>query len=164
MEEQHLNESTPWYKDGLRFQCTGCGKCCTGSPGYIWITPQEASEIASLLNITLEKFIREYTRQVGDRLSLIEKFRSPGEYDCIFLQGKRCQIYDSRPKQCQTFPWWPSNLTSPEEWENAAKECEGINADSAIVSFEEITRQLTAPNQFGQINACEQSEQKKDVK
>ena len=20
----------PWYKDGLRFKCTGCGDCCTG--------------------------------------------------------------------------------------------------------------------------------------
>ena len=21
----------PWYKDGLRFKCTGCGDCCTGA-------------------------------------------------------------------------------------------------------------------------------------
>ena len=33
----------PWYKDGLGFQCTQCGDCCTGAPGYVWIN---AAEIA----------------------------------------------------------------------------------------------------------------------
>ena len=26
----------PWYRDGLRFQCTQCGNCCTGDPGVVW--------------------------------------------------------------------------------------------------------------------------------
>ena len=31
-----MNPDT-WYHLGLRFQCTGCGDCCTGAPGYVWI-------------------------------------------------------------------------------------------------------------------------------
>ncbi len=31
----------PWYQFGLRFQCTGCGDCCTGAPGYVWINKAE---------------------------------------------------------------------------------------------------------------------------
>ena len=31
----------PWYAGGLRFTCTGCGDCCTGAPGYVWVNQQE---------------------------------------------------------------------------------------------------------------------------
>ena len=31
-------DSPEWYRDGLRFECTRCGACCTGAPGYVWVT------------------------------------------------------------------------------------------------------------------------------
>ncbi|TMW62738.1 hypothetical protein Poli38472_005356 [Pythium oligandrum] len=48
---------------------------------------------------------------------------------CIFLDGKRCSIYEARPTQCRTFPWWPQNIVSDYDWRLAARQCEGINAD-----------------------------------
>jgi len=45
----------PWYQDGLRFKCTGCGQCCTGSPGYVWVSPEEAEAMAKHLKIPLER-------------------------------------------------------------------------------------------------------------
>ena len=41
IEEVAEMPATPWYKDGLRFQCTGCGDCCTGGPGYVWVNQAE---------------------------------------------------------------------------------------------------------------------------
>ena len=118
----------PWFSSGLRFKCTGCGKCCTGAPGYVWVSGEEIATMASHLDISIEEFERKYVRQVGDRKSLLEH---PRHYDCIFLKDKKCQIYEVRPKQCRTFPWWQSNLQSEQQWNEAAKYCEGINHPDA---------------------------------
>ena len=37
----------PWYRDGLRFECTRCGACCTGAPGYVWVTPEGMNGLAT---------------------------------------------------------------------------------------------------------------------
>ena len=138
--ETGTDNSVTWYKGGLRFGCTQCGGCCTGSPGYVWVDDPEIEKLAARLNITIEAFVRKYTRKVGGRLSLLEHSRT---YDCVFLEGgKRCKVYEDRPKQCKTFPWWPENLSSQEAWEEASRRCEGINQkDAPLVSFEQIQEQ-----------------------
>ena len=133
----------PWYSDGLRFKCTGCGQCCTGSAGYVWVSPEEAEAMAAHLKITLEEFVKKYTRRVGNRLSLLERRRG-NNYDCIFLDGKRCTIYDVRPEQCRTYPWWPENTNSPQEWKEEGIRCEGINhPDAPLISLGEIQKHLS---------------------
>ena len=133
----------PWFKDGLRFKCTGCGQCCTGTPGFVWVSPSEAIAIAEQLKISVEEFLKKYTRQVGNRLALLEHRRTNNNYDCVFLDGKRCTIYDVRPKQCRTYPWWPENVKTPEEWKEEAVRCEGINhPDAPLISLQEIQKHL----------------------
>lgn len=128
-----------WYEQGLRFKCTGCGACCTGSPGYVWITEPEAMEMADFLKIPLTEFIRLYTRLVKGRLSLKEH---PKTYDCVFLNGRKCQVYGARPTQCRTFPFWSDNLTTREEWAETAKRCEGIDhPDAPLISIDQIRKQ-----------------------
>ena len=78
---------------------------------------------AAYLNLSLDIFVERYIRKVGERYSLREIEPS---YDCVFLKDKRCSIYDVRPTQCRTFPFWPSLMRNREEWEKAAKNCEGI--------------------------------------
>ena len=129
-----------WYKEGLHFECTGCGKCCTGNPGYVWVTEEEIEKIATLLNLPIQLFKTRYIRRVDNRYALIEKRTFP--HDCVFLKDNQCTIYSVRPKQCRTFPWWPYNLSSPEAWKRAAKECEGINDQALLVPFEKIEEQL----------------------
>ena len=119
-----------WYKDGLKFKCTGCGNCCTGEPGYVWLSPEEVDTISAHLEISKEKFIQTYTRSIFGQLSLREDRVT---YDCIFLKDKRCQIYSSRPLQCRTFPWWKENITSAESWEEVKKRCEGVDHPEASV-------------------------------
>lgn len=131
-------ENAPWYKDGLRFQCTECGKCCTGPPGFVWVTVEEMEAIAEHLGITLAQFKKSYVRQRSNRYALVEK--RAHDNPCIFLEGKKCKIYPVRPKQCQTFPWWKENLHSEESWKIAAEDCEGINDQAPLVPYTQIVQ------------------------
>ena len=134
-----IQESSCWYKDGLRFECTGCGQCCTGSPGYVWVDDKEIQEIADFLKCSLKDFAARFLRKVNGRFSLLEL---PKTFDCIFLKDKKCQIYSVRPTQCRTFPWWPQLLKSREEWLAAATFCEGIRQQANLVPLETIEEQL----------------------
>lgn len=121
-------DRVPWYCDGLRFTCTQCGNCCSGAPGYVWVSPPEAERIAQYLGLGSEDFYRRHVRRVGWGQSLLEK---PGG-DCEFLErlpgGKtRCLIHPVRPVQCRTWPFWKSNLQTRADWAQTATGCPGTN-------------------------------------
>ncbi len=125
-----------WYKDGLRFGCTGCGKCCTGFPGRVWITPLEIKKLAKLLELDETEFLKKYTRTIDGRPALKEHMTT---YDCVFLKDKMCTVYEARPSQCRTFPFWKENLTSKKAWLEAGTFCEGINhKDAPLIPFSKI--------------------------
>lgn len=131
----------PWYKKGLRFSCTQCGACCTGSPGYVWIDEKEIEQMAKFLKISEDDFVKRYTRKVHGRLSLLEH---PKTFDCVFLKERKCLLYNARPRQCKTFPWWSENLATKDAWEETATRCEGINQEDApLIHFAEIEKQRT---------------------
>jgi len=134
-----------WYKEGLRFQCTECGKCCMGKSGFVWVSEEEAAAMAATLEISLPLFKRKYLRQRDNRYALVEKKISEDNYACIFLNDKKCLVYKARPTQCRTFPWWKENLTTEESWKLAANDCEGINDDAPLVPYSQIV-QLTRMN------------------
>jgi len=127
-----LNGKTdPWYSQGLQFGCTQCGNCCTGAPGYVWITPEDMRKMAEYLGLAFEEFTRKYVRHFKQGYSLIEK----PNFDCIFLErtgGKAtCRIYPVRPTQCRTWPFWKENLKSETAWKKAAETCPGMRDTAA---------------------------------
>ena len=75
---------------------------------------------------------------MGIRKSLIEWANG----DCVFFHGesRTCQVYDVRPRQCRTWPFWPSNLASPAAWEDTAERCPGCNR-GRLVPLEGIRAQ-----------------------
>ena len=118
---------------GLRFQCTMCGNCCTGPTGYVKFTEDEAVAIARRLGVSVELFHERYARDTIVGKSLVEVETQFG-YDCVFLDrravpGKAvCSLYEDRPEQCRTWPFWASNLTSERAWEAASRGCPGIGS------------------------------------
>ncbi len=125
-----MNEE--WYKEGLSFECTQCGNCCTGAPGYVWFTPAEGQAMANYLKLEETEFYRLHAHRVSGKWTLNEQKNAKGQYDCVFLKrddvGKAgCGLYSERPMQCRTWPFWPENLTRPESWERAGKDCPGLN-------------------------------------
>lgn len=123
-----------WYRDGLRFACTQCGNCCTGGPGAVWFTPEEGVAMAQRLGLDEATFLERFTRRIGTRRSLNER-RTAFGYDCIFLDratrpGKAvCGLYEARPMQCRTWPFWPENLDSREAWTSVKERtpCPGMD-------------------------------------
>ena len=113
----------PWYKDGLRFQCTQCGNCCTGAPGYVWVNNEEIETLAAFLDLTKAAFEKKYVRSVGVRRSLIEYENG----DCVFFdnQTRKCTVYEARPRQCRTWPFWDSNVRTEKDWQHTCEVCPG---------------------------------------
>ena len=104
-----------WFEEGLQFTCTQCGNCCTGPPGAVWFTEDEGKAMAKKLEVSEDYFYKRYARKVGIRWSLTENVIS-GKYDCVFLDRESalpsCKLYEARPSQCRTWPFWSENLTS----------------------------------------------------
>jgi len=121
----------PWYGEGLRFQCTRCGDCCRGAPGYVWVTEAEVERVADFLGMERATFRRQFLRLVGDRLS----FKEQEDGDCVFYRGG-CLVYPVRPTQCAIFPFWETHLGSREDWDRLAGECPGVNRGEAHAAAE----------------------------
>ncbi|AXX92826.1 zinc/iron-chelating domain-containing protein [Malaciobacter molluscorum LMG 25693] len=90
-------------------ECSSCkGNCCIGESGYIWITKDEIEKLAKHLDISLEEVRVKYLRKVGYKYSLKERQLSADNFACIFFdtQKRQCSVYEVRPTQCRTFPFW----------------------------------------------------------
>lgn len=116
----------------LRFECTGCGKCCTqrGEYAHVYVGDAEVESLAKLLGVSLARFRREHTKL--DTLGWRQlRFR---DGLCTFLdpQSQRCTVYAARPVQCRTFPFWPE-IVGPKGWSDEVKEmCEGIGRGDVV--------------------------------
>jgi Fe-S-cluster containining protein len=129
---------------GLRFQCTLCGNCCSGPEGYVLVDDAEAAALAARLNLPLPEFLERFTRPTSAGRSLTEKLSHHGN-DCVFLDRESapgralCSVYEIRPRQCRTWPFWKSLLVSRKKWDQASRVCPGIGT-GPLFSPEEIRR------------------------
>ena len=134
--EVHTSEE--WYKDGLRFTCTGCGNCCTGAPGVVWVNDDEIEQIAELIGKSVGEIRTFHTRLYGNRVSLAEYANG----DCTFFdpETRKCNVYAARPSQCRTWPFWKSNLETEKSWVEVQETCPGAgNGD--FFSLDEVKAQ-----------------------
>ncbi|QDU71231.1 YkgJ family cysteine cluster protein [Mucisphaera calidilacus] len=138
-----VEQEAEWFDPGLSFGCTQCGNCCTGPTGFVWFTPEEGQAIAKELGIDVETFKTEYAVKKMGRWSLAEVKRGH-LYDCVFLTWNEdhtkagCSIYNVRPTQCRTWPFWPSNLKSQIGWDLAARHCPGMRLGGQFVPSDQI--------------------------
>ena len=78
-----IAEKQPWYASGLQFTCTQCGNCCTGGPGYVWISDTEIGRLAKHLKMSSAAVIAKYCRRIGKKYSLKENRTPEGNYEAV---------------------------------------------------------------------------------
>ncbi|MCX8228508.1 MAG: YkgJ family cysteine cluster protein [Planctomycetota bacterium] len=105
------------------FNCCRSGNCCRTGHGQVWLKEEEMEGMASEKKMTLEAFVRMHVRQVDGRFSI----REAEHGRCSLLEGLNvCSVYEARPEQCRTFPFWPSLLKGGKALAAAAAYCPGL--------------------------------------
>jgi Fe-S-cluster containining protein len=148
VSEWFAQPDSPEQGEGLRFSCTQCGNCCSGPEGYVLVSDEEAASLARRMNLTVPEFLERYTRETVEGRSLTERLTANG-LDCVFLDREShpgravCSVYEDRPAQCRTWPFWESLIRSRAHWENGKRTCPGIGK-GRLYTVQEIRIQRDA--------------------
>lgn len=129
--------SENWFTKGLRFTCTQCGDCCSGKPGFVWVNDDEIDALAGQLQLPVHEVRAMHTFQTPRGRSIRERANG----DCIYYEaGKGCTVYEARPRQCRSWPFWESNLETPEAWNRTVGICPGAGKGELISENEIVAR------------------------
>ena len=137
-----IEEESPWFAElgpdnnnNVPFECTGCGKCCK-TRGDVYMSPTETKKAAKLLDLSIADFKAHYVEEeeVTVAMSLDPEQIPEGETgwtvlrhkeedgSCIFLNDEGlCSIYETRPIQCSTYPFWPRIMANREAWNSEVR-------------------------------------------
>ncbi len=126
-----------FHSDGLRFECNRCSHCCRHDPGLVFLSEEDIIRIPRYLRIGRAEFLARYCRHVDigtvRRITIDER----PNYDCVFWSESGCEIYEVRPLQCRSYPFWASVVDSAESWQAESEHCPGMNT-GALHSSDEI--------------------------
>lgn len=142
-----------WIKRGLRFECQpDCGKCCTQETrdGSVFVESFDIEQLADHLEMTPRAFAAQFTVRsegVDEELELVMK-----DGRCCFLDEGRCTVYEARPQQCRSYPFFPLDGFSPVEsaytWRYEKKFCPGIGK-GRLYSKREIEQRMRGLDDVG---------------
>ena len=133
--------SKVFLAEGIQFQCQGSGNCCVshGSYGNVYVTPSDRKALARALGLKPSVFTRKFCqRKLG-----VWKLKDGDTKDCLFLKNKRCTVYQARPTQCRTWPFWPEVMNAKAWNREVASFCPGVGK-GRVWPVEEIQRELNA--------------------
>ncbi|MEZ0391430.1 MAG: YkgJ family cysteine cluster protein [Pseudobdellovibrionaceae bacterium] len=122
-----------WWSEGLRFQCQGSGQCCTshGEYGFVFLTKDDRKRMATHLQLSLSEFTKKHCQRTNGFFHLKEDGKNP---DCLFLKNKRCSVYEARPIQCRTWPFWPDVMNAKTWKKEVVSFCPGVGKGPMIKS------------------------------
>lgn len=130
-----------WYSCGLRFTCKRCGHCCSGEPGYVFLSKEEIENISSYLHISEDEFLDKYTRLIDRGTYYDYSLKERDDYSCIFLGDNGCSIYPVKPLQCSTYPFWDYLLSDKALFYAEKEVCPGVG-EGELHSEKEIKELL----------------------
>lgn len=133
------------HADGIRFGCRDCGGCCRsrGAYNYVYLSLHDRRRLARHLGLTTLQFTRRYAQKTHGWFHL----KDP-EGDCVFLEDGRCTVYDARPTQCRTWPFWPENM-KPRVWHREIQPaCPGIGR-GRLYPAAQIERIMNEQRRYG---------------
>ena len=131
--KKNIQNKKTWWSEGLKFQCQGSGKCCTshGEYGFVFLTKEDCQRMADHLEMSLSSFTRKYCQRSQGYFHLKEEPQKP---DCLFLKEKRCSIYEARPTQCRTWPFWPDVMNAKTWKKEVVTFCPGVGKGKTVAA------------------------------
>ena len=108
--------------DDIVFKCQKCGKCCRDKKGYVYPVTDDIRKMAKGMNMDELEFRKKY---LIEDTALITHLKSNEDGSCVLLKDNKCSIYEFRPQQCATYPFWPQNFTYRANFERVLEECSG---------------------------------------
>lgn len=140
----------PWYESGLSFSCSRCSACCRGGPGFVFLAKDDLRRLLSRLSLDFPAFFETYCILVNQGTGWAISLREKKNFDCIFWSDQGCSVYEDRPVQCSTFPFWSSIMESRMSWKEAGSDCPGIG-QGELRSQEHIEERLWMRRSAGMI-------------
>lgn len=107
----------------IGFECLRCGDCCVGDDNSVVVFPFEIRKILTATGIGWLDAVRP--PNVGEwdchgNFHTLEWRIKKGEGSCKFHSGNGCEIYETRPVICKTYPFYL------DEGELHCSECRGL--------------------------------------
>ena len=138
----------PWWKDGIQFQCQGSGRCCVSREGYgyVYVTLEDRQRFAKYFGLSVREFTKQYCEK-DDGIYKIRDFTAA----CRFLVNNRCSVYEARPTQCRTWPFWPETLNARGWSKEVAAYCPGVGKGrvwTAVEIREQLEQQIKSEDNY----------------
>lgn len=146
-----LNEIKLYVPENFSFKCQDCGDCCRHEPGFVLILDKEIRRISKFLKIPSTQFLQDYCYPFGQieisidgkidktKFKQIYSLKEKDNFDCIFWEKKNeknscgCNIYNVRPLQCRSYPFWLSSFNDKESFNQNIKRCRGFMTDGGQI-------------------------------
>lgn len=99
----------------MKFECqSSCGgRCCSmgwdKKSDFVFLTKRDRQKISKFLSVNLTDFAfkGEFLWTRFTKKPSVQWALKLNNMTCQFLVGGKCSIYEARPTQCKTFPFWP---------------------------------------------------------
>jgi Fe-S-cluster containining protein len=92
------------------------------------MSPEEIQKAAAFLQMTTNEFAHKFASHFVETSDVYNEATSwlrlsEKENGCILLgdDGKLCSIYEARPVQCRTYPFWPTIMQTKESWDSECR-------------------------------------------
>ncbi|UCD78476.1 MAG: YkgJ family cysteine cluster protein [Desulfobacterales bacterium] len=133
-------------EDDFRFAChhrLECfTRCCRDIA--IFLTPYDILRLKNALEISSEKFLRNYTATFISEAGLpvvMLKMRRDAAKSCPFVTPRGCTVYSNRPWSCRIYPLQPESTKITEKSDKAYYSI--MNVPFCVGSFEDTVSTVT---------------------
>ena len=125
------------------FDCQMCGECCQGFGGT-YVTEKDLENIAAFIGESSETVKKKYCQMSGSKRVLAQK----EDGFCIFFDEiRQCSIHPVKPRMCRQWPYIPSVLIDPFNWQIMSGACPGIRTDFPPDVVQKCVREKLAQDQ-----------------
>lgn len=95
----------------IGFHCSKCGACCSAvemDSNLVMVTPDEIRQVSDAYDLSWQDIAEPYPEKIHDKAGHVYTFGwciHRENTNCHFLKNGGCEIYQTRPWICRTYPF-----------------------------------------------------------